>query len=91
MSFLDGPAPQLGDDFETEMITFAARTNFAFFNVGPYARATRKSFESYLLQDQARSFERIIPVAWHHLCYSYNITGYSQMVMVSAYRYMLHA
>ena len=59
------------------------RTNFAFFNVGPPARATRKSFDSYLLQDHAGSFERIIPVAWHHLCYSYNITGYSQMVMVS--------
>ena len=55
--------------------------------MGPPARATRKSFDSYLLQDQAGSFERIIPVAWHHLCYSYNITGYSQMVMVSFFMY----
>ena len=86
---MDGPAPQLGDDFETEMITFVARTNFAFFNVGPYARASRKSFDSYFIQDDAGSFERIIPVAWHHFCYSYNITGYSQMVMVNAYRYKI--
>ena len=73
---------QLGDNFETELITFAARTAFAFFNVGPPSRATRKSFDSYFLQDKTGSFENIVPYAWHHLCYSYNVTGYSKMVMV---------
>ena len=57
---------QFGDDYETELITFAARKNFAFFNVGPPSRATRKSFDSYFLQDAAGNFEKITPVAWHH-------------------------
>ena len=89
-SFVDGNDDrgiifQFGDNFETEFITFAARTKFEFFNVGRPYRATRKSFDSYFLQDAAGNFEKIIPVAWHHLCYSYNITGYSQIVMVSSY------
>ena len=72
---------KIGDSLERELITFAARTNFAFLNVGHVKQ--RNSFDSYFLQDEAGNYEIIIPQAWHHWCYSYNTTGYSQMVLVS--------
>ena len=76
-----GVVLKIGDSLERELITFAARTNFAFFNVGHLKQ--RNSFDSYFLQDKVGNYEVIIPQAWHHWCYSYNITGYTQMVLVS--------
>ena len=64
-------------------IELQARTKFSVFNLG-YVKES-KSFNSYLLQDIAGSYDTITPYAWHHWCYSYNNTGYSQMVMVNCF------
>ena len=64
-------------------IELQARAKFSVFNLG-YVKES-KSFNSYLLQDKVGSYDTITPYAWHHWCYSYNNTGYSQMVMVNCF------
>ena len=64
-------------------IELMARAQFSVFNLG-YVKES-KSFNSYLLQDKAGSYDTITPYAWHHWCYSYNNTGYTQMVMVNCF------
>ena len=64
-------------------IELEATAKFSVFTLG-YVKES-KSFNSYLLQDIAGSYDTITPYAWHHWCYSYNNTGYSQMVMVNCF------
>ena len=36
-------------------------------------------------QDESGSYEVMVPYEWQHVCYSYNSSGYSHMVLASTH------
>ena len=64
-------------------LSFAVRHPLSFLGLGRDGDRKHDSFASYLIQDESGSYEVMVPYEWQHMCYSYNATGYSHMVLVS--------
>ena len=62
---------------------FGVRHPLSFFSVGRKGDPKHDSYAPYLIEDESGSYEVMVPFEWQHLCYSYNNSGYSQMVLVS--------
>lgn len=64
-------------------LDFGVRHPLSWLSLGRVIDRSHDSFASYLLQDKSGSYEVMVPYEWQHMCYSYNVSGYSQMVLVN--------
>ena len=64
-------------------LRIGVRHPLSYMSLGRHADHQHDTYASYLIQEEYDNYEVMVPFEWQHMCYSYNNSGYSQMVLVS--------